>query len=282
MSQQLSDSSKRSSFVDANPLEPEMVPIPAGWFLMGSDKRHDPQAWEDELPQHRVYLDAYAMGKYPVTVSQFAAFVAATSYRTTAEAEGWSWAWDPQTGRWGEVKGASWRHPQGPGSDVADKAQHPVTHVSWDDVAEYCRWLSRVTGQEHRLPSEAEWEKAARGADGRIYPWGADPPTDKHCNFNMKVGDTTPVAAYPGSASPYGCLDMAGNVWEWAADWYSDGYYALLPSHNPTGLAAGSHRVGRGGSFDFDSRNMRCAVRLRLIPDYRDWNLGFRVASLGL
>lgn len=135
----------------------EFCLVPAGEFLMGSDKAQDPQAFDNELPQHRLYLDAYYIGRYPVTVAQFAAFVRATGYRTIAEQQNDS---------------LTWQHPRGPHSDVGLKQDHPVTQVSLHDAVSFCVWVSRVTSRTVTLPSEAEWEKAARGTDGRIWPWG--------------------------------------------------------------------------------------------------------------
>jgi len=235
---------------------------------MGSDRAKDKAAYDDELPQHRVYLDEYFIGKYPVTVAQFAAFVRATNYKTTADREGGSYAW---------------QHPRRPDSDVSRKQDHPVTWVSWDDALAFCGWLSEASGRSIALPSEAQWEKAARGADGRIYPWGDQPPDSRRCNFDMNVGDTTPVGRYsPQGDSPYGCADMAGNVWQWCADWYAEDEYkgrAGREVRNPTGPARGTFRALRGGSFYFSLRGARAACRLRDRPDLRNGYYGFRVAA---
>ncbi|MBN1890078.1 MAG: SUMF1/EgtB/PvdO family nonheme iron enzyme [Thermoflexales bacterium] len=173
----------------SQPFEPELVLIPAGEFLMGSDPAKDKQAYDDEKPQHKRHLPDYYMAKTPVTNGQYLAFVEKTGQRAL--------------GYW---KGG--KLPKG-------KENHPVVNVTWHDAVAYCRWLAEVTGKPYGLPSEAEWEKATRGTDGRIYPWGNDWDAKK-CNTSEggKKG-TTPVVAYPGGASPYGCLDMSGNVWEW-------------------------------------------------------------------
>ncbi len=275
---------------------PETVLVPAGEFIMGSTRKQvdeviqkcikrgnsksDCKRWyECELPQHTVYVDSFEIAKYPVTVAQFEIFVKETGYRTTAEKEGSGWVW---TGKWEIRQGADWRHPHGPESDVREKAEHPVTQVSWRDAVAYCQWLSEKTGQTWRLPTEAEWEKAARGRDGRIYPWGNRQPDKSLCNYNMNVKDTTPVGRYPNGASPYGALDMAGNVWEWVADWYDANYYANSPSRNPAGPDSGEYRVLRGGSWFSLDLNLRAAFRGGNNPDFRFDGNGFRCLAPSL
>ena len=253
----------------------ELVPVAAGEFLMGSDPKKDRQAFDDEQPQHTLYLDEFAIGKYPVTVAQFDAFITAAGHKSMAEKEGYGWAWSGS--QWEKVQGADWRHPRGPKSDVSSKADHPVTQVSWSDAVAFCEWLGV------QLPSEAQWEKAARGSDGRLYPWGNPAPDKTRCNFNMNVDDTTPVGMYPGGASPCGALDMSGNVWEWTRSlWGKDpgksqyGYpYRADDGRENLNAPDDVLRVVRGGSFFDDARFVRCAVRLSLRP----WNvdLGFRV-----
>lgn len=203
----------------------EFVRVPAGEFLMGSDKVKDNEAHEDELPQHKLTLPKYLIGKYPVTVAQFAAFVKATGYQTAADKAGSGWNW--LDCKWQEIKGASWQQPRGgPANNVVQKANHPVTLVSWPDAAAFCRWASEVgaTGRSSspvRLPTEPEWEKAARGADRRLCPGGSEPPDNTRCNFNKNVKDTTPVGQYsPRGDGPFGCADLAGNVWEWTSSLY--------------------------------------------------------------
>jgi len=160
-------------------LSQPMVWVPPGPFLMGSDKGRDPQAYDDELPQHRVMLPGYWIGRYPVTVAQFRAFVEASGYQPKDS------------------------------DSLNGPDNHPVVYVTWHDALPFCRWLSERTGLPVTLPSEAEWEKAARGTDGRIYPWGNGPPDESRCNF--AGGRTTPVGRYsPKGDSPYGCVDMAG------------------------------------------------------------------------
>jgi serine/threonine-protein kinase len=165
----------------------ELVRIPAGEFLMGSDTNKDKAADYEETPQHRLHLEEYLIGKTPVTNAQYLAFVQATGHKPP---EFW-------------IQGVI---PQG-------KEQHPVVNISWFDAFAFCRWAGQGSGHVVRLPSEAEWEKAARAAGGRIWPWGSQPPDKKRCNFNNNVGGTTPVGQYsPRGDSPYGCADMAGNI----------------------------------------------------------------------
>jgi formylglycine-generating enzyme required for sulfatase activity len=155
------------------------------------------------------------------------------------------------------------------------KANHPVVYVTWHDAVEFCDWLKAETGQPFRLPTEAEWEKAARGVDRRIYPWGDDPPTEDRCNFDHNVGDTTPIGRYsPQGDSPYGCADMAGNVWEWCQSLYRP--YPYQEGDGREALDTERRRVVRGGSFGDFGRNVRCAYRLNSRPSYRNGYLGFR------
>jgi formylglycine-generating enzyme required for sulfatase activity len=274
----------------APPIDFDWVPIPAGKFLMGSDKQKDSLAYDDELPQHEVNLSTYRMARYPVTVAQFAQFVKATGYQTTAEKQGSAWGWTGSN--YEEIKGADWAHPRGPESDVKQKAEHPVTCVSWLDANEFCRWATsvlRAAGQtvEVRLPTEAEWEKAARGTDGRIYPWGNEAPDKARCNFNMDVGDTTPVGSYPTGKSPYGVLEMAGNVWEWTSSLWGqnlekpDFGYPYDPHDGREDQAAGGRRVVRGGLFVNSRSDVRSAYRSRSGVVYRFNDVGFRVVAPG-
>lgn len=264
------------SSISGTSLVPELILIPAGEFLMGS------QAYKDEQPQHTLYLPDYYIAKTPITNARYAAFVAASGYRTTAEKEGWGWVW---TGSWERVEGADWRHPRGPRSNIRGKGDHPVVQISWYDALAFCEWLSQKTGKPYRLPSEAEWEKAARGTDGRIYPWG-DQWDASRCNaWEGGKRDTTPVGAYPRGASPYGVLDMAGNVWEWTRSlWGTDSQkpdftYPYNPGDGREDLAAPQtvRRVLRGGAFFDDVRYVRCALRYRNFPNVRLDFVGFRV-----
>jgi len=256
--------------------EMDFICIPAGEFLMGSDPHTDMNACVPEQPQHRVHLPEYWIGRTSVTNTQFAAFVQSTGHRTAAELDGWGWIWDPQK-HWVKKKGADWRHPGGSASDLSQKADHPVVQVNWHDAVAYCEWLNQLSGQDVRLPTEAEWEKAARGTAGRIYPWGDDAPDERRANFSMTIKTTTPVGWYGSLGdSPYGCADLAGNTWDWCADWYAENYYAGSPHVSPLGPADGKSRVVRGGCWDNDLRYVRSAYRGRSDPFSRDNYSGFR------
>ncbi len=220
-----------------------LVYVPAGPFLMGSDKARDPQAYDDELPQHEVSLPGYWIGEYPVTVVQFREFAA--DYR------------------WADKESL-----QGP-------EDHPMVSVTWHHARDYCRWLAQKTGLPVTLPSEAEWEKAARGTDGRVYPWGDTFDKDKCNSYEGGVGGTTPVGKYsPAGDSPFGCADMVGNVWEWTRSHWKG--YPYDPTDGREDLTAGDNvlRVVRGGSFSYGQFYARCAYRYHGAPDNY---YGFRV-----
>ena len=266
----------------------EMVLVPAGEFWMGSTREEVDRAVEDckksglveqdckrwherELPRHRVHVDGFYVDRYEVTNALFERFVKATGHKTTAEREGDGFVWQQKDGKWQLVKvdGASWRTPTGPGS--SSQAPHPVVQVSWSDAEAYCRWAGK------RLPTEAEWEKAARGTDGRRYPWGNEWDPAK-ANGNMTVKATSPVGAYTAGMSPFGVHDMAGNVWEWVADWFAQDYYQQSPERNPSGPTTGASRVLRGGSWDNFPINLRAASRGSNSPVGRCDDLRFRCA----
>ena len=245
--------------------EPQMVRIPAGKFLMGSTLKQAEQAikdgvdksWvEDEQPQHEVELSEYSIGKYPITNREYQAFVKETNHKP------------PQ----------SWDGDQYP----AEKGDHPVVYVSWEDANAFCKWLSEKTNKTYRLATEAEWERAARGEDGRNWAWGNEFGEGNANTAEAKIGDTTPVGQFsPQGDSPYGCVDMIGNVWEWCADWFDEKEYKNRqgkPVKDPHGPEKGNTRVVRGGSFDYAQRSARCADRGRYDPNDSDGSLGFRVA----
>ncbi|HXW01419.1 MAG TPA: SUMF1/EgtB/PvdO family nonheme iron enzyme, partial [Anaerolineae bacterium] len=235
--------------------EPALILIPAGEFLMGSDPKVDKYARDNEQPQHRLYLPAYYIAKTPVTNAHYALFVQATQHRP------------PQ----------NWTGKEPPKSEK----YHPVVYVSWKDAAAYCRWLAHVTGKPYRLPTEAEWEKAARGTDGRIYPWGNERNASRCNTYESGKSATTPVGSYPSGASPYGVLDMAGNGWEWCATKRDKPYpyNATEDEWAANYLKDKAARVLRGGAFNFSGSYARCAFRGRL--DLDGWYdcIGFRVVS---
>jgi len=257
------DANSRLSSVDGM----TMVYVPAGAFTMGSNASQFP----DEKPAHQVVLDSFWIDKTEVTNAMFLQFVNATGYVTELEKQNISWLYDGSN--WYSVAGAGWRNPFGMNSTIDDRMDHPVIQVTWNDAVAYCNWAGR------RLPTEAEWEKAARGTDGNDYPWGNAAPSSDLANYGNHVGDTVPVGSYPGNASPYGALDMAGNVYEWVADWYSNTYYSVSPSSNPHGPTSGSHRVLRGGSWQLDSYRLHTYEREVSLPNYGNSNLGVRCAQ---
>ena len=264
-----------------------LVYVPAGEFLMGSADS-DSDATSDEKPQHKVTLDAFWIDRTEVTNAMFAEFVAASGYKTDAEKAGKGAVYNPTAKSWEETAGVDWQHPRGPGSDTAGLEQHPTVLMSWNDAAAYCAWAGR------RLPTEAEWEKAARGTDGRKFPWGNQDVAGDLLNFadrnleadwadkNINDGNqfTAPAGSYPKGASPYGALDMAGNVWEWVTDWYDENYYASAPAQNPKGPDSGQDRVLRGGSWDAPLGFVRAAYRVRHGSELSYDSAGFRCAGL--
>ena len=259
----------------------EMVRTPAGEFLMGSTDA-DTNAQSREKPQHKVTLDEYLIGKYDVTNAQFAAFVKATGYKTTAEKLGSGWTYDRS--HWVGIKGVDWQHPRGPNSDLSGKDNHPVVLVSWDDAVAFCAWVKQASGRQAQLPTEAQWEKAARGTDGRIYPWGNEAPNANLLNFAMNVTDTTTVGKYsPAGDSPYVVADMAGNVWEWTSSLWGNDFskptfgYPYNPNDGREDQKSRDLRVVRGGSWGYHRDGARCSCRYWDSPDSRNDYGGFRV-----
>ncbi len=223
-----------------------MVYVPEGEFQMGAEDGRD-----DEMPAHTVYLDAFWIDQTEVTNGMYSLCVQAG-------------VCDPPNGEGSYSRGAYHGEVQ--------YADYPVINVDWYDAMAYCEWAGR------RLPLEAEWEKAARGMDGRVYPWGNASPSNSLLNYNANIGDTTEVGSYPDGASPYGALDMAGNVWEWVADWYDEDYYSNSPASNPLGPSNGDYRALRGGSWLNNEVVVRSACRIGDEPDFWDSLFGFRCA----
>jgi formylglycine-generating enzyme required for sulfatase activity len=230
----------------------QYVLISEGPFKMGA-RDDDDQSIPQETPTQEVFLDSYFVAIHPVTNKQYRVFLEETRYPAPRGRDQWNtWIMD--------------RYP--PGMD-----HHPVVFVSWLDAKAYCAWAGCS------LPTEAQWEKAARGTECRTYPW-PDNENNFHdlMNFDSNVGRTTEVGFYPDGASPYGCLDMAGNVWEWCEDWFGPyEYWNRLPGAiNPTGPRHGKRRVDRGGGWQMDARRCRTAYRGGWLPDNPDRDLGFR------
>ena len=218
----------------------EMVLVPAGDFIMGAD---DGDA--DEQPVHAVYLDAFFIDAFEVTVAQYRVCVDAGACEPPTSASLCNWY-------------------------ASMPEDHPINCMYWNDAASYCQWANL------RLPTEAQWEKAARGVDGRTFPWGEDFDRGKANYGDGGIMRTTSVLQYPDGVSPYGAYDMAGNVWDWVDDWYHPQYYADTPASNPTGPDSGSLRVLRGGSHWFDAAMMRSTSREPYHPQQTDVDIGFR------
>ena len=225
-----------------------MVEIPAGEFAMGLDGM---QALEDERPMHRVWVGHFSMDLHEVATAQYAEFLTATH-----RLEPWQW-------------------------NTVDLSQHgdrPVIGVDWSDADAYCRWKGK------RLPTEAEWEKSARGMDGRLYPWGNQVPRKGLANFALGARFSysqvlMPVQSYELGKSPYGLYHMAGNVWEWVEDWYAVNYYEVSPERNPQGPEEGQFRVLRGGSWSDLPKYLLTYGRFKLPPETRNSYTGFRCAK---
>ncbi|HEU5348480.1 MAG TPA: SUMF1/EgtB/PvdO family nonheme iron enzyme [Ktedonobacterales bacterium] len=218
---------------------PPICPVPEGVFTMGSDKNRDKQAYDGETPQYLVEVDAFAIGQHPVTVAEYACAVRAKIVREPPP-----WEYRDSKVDWAKQQ----KHPD-----------HPVVCVSWKDARVYTTWLAKLTGQPWRLPTEAEWEKAARGADGRLYPWG-DTFDKARCNTSESgIGTTTAVGSYPTGESPYHVQDMTGNVWEWTSSLFQP--YPYRKNDGRENLGSTENRVLRGGSWYYDSRSARVAYR---------------------
>ena len=239
--------------------------IEPGWFLMGAQSvsperpAFDEKACDDEAPVHRVRLDAYWIAPRPATVSDYRAFVDAGGY-TRQEL-------------WSGGGFARWSRPQG-WEEQLEHPDRPVTGVSWFEATAFAAWRGC------RLPTEAQWERAARGVETRRYPWGDEPaPAASLFNAERVVGHPTPAGAFPGTATPEGIEEMAGNVWEWCLDWFGPDYYAVSPEIEPTGPRGGEGRVIRGGSWRNTMDRCRAAFRTKSRPDWRDANLGLRLVA---
>jgi formylglycine-generating enzyme required for sulfatase activity len=221
-----------------------LLEVPAGWFLMGSEAGQD-----NERPVHRVWVDGFALGVTQVTNDEYRMFLASTGQ---AEPPFWT---DPD-----------FNHPG-----------QPVVGVSWYEAAAYCDWLTQVTGRRYRLPTEAEWERAARGGkEGRLFPWGDDPPQSRPgYHARWKAGPEPVRTSVPNG---FGLFEMNENVHEWCSDWFQPDYYAVSPSRNPRGPEGGTRKSSRGGSWRHHVKISRCAARSSLPPSFQYADYGFRVA----
>ncbi len=247
----------------ANPAQPmgkdgaPMVLVPAGPFPMGVPAS-DRDGGVDERPNHEVYLDAFYMDIYEVTNGRYLEFVGATGHRkpthpTNPERNLWKGGLMPET--------------------IIDR---PVVNLDWYDAEAYCKWAGK------RVPTEAEWEKAAKGTEDRRFPWGDVEPTERHVNFLQRWnGEKTlmPVGSYKAGMSPYGVYDMAGNVFEWVADWYDPRYYGKSPAKNPQGPDSGPMKVVRGSGWQSEAPTVRIFTRFGSDPKGRNESTGFRCAA---
>jgi sulfatase modifying factor 1 len=226
---------------------PKLVQIPDGWFLMGSGDGQD-----NERPVHRVWADGFYLGECQVTNAEYGDFVTAIGVQPPP-------FW----------KESNLNHPN-----------QPVVGVSWFEAVKYCEWLSQTSGRRYKLPTEAEWERAARGGvEGKAFPWGDDPP-ERLPNYKQRwLSGPEPV----GSSSPnaFGLYDMCENVHEWCSDWYQPDYYRASPERNPPGPETGERRSSRGGSWRHHVKVTRCAARSSIPPAFRYADYGFRVACSG-
>jgi sulfatase modifying factor 1 len=226
-------------------IEPEMIVIPEGAFLMGCDT-----GAANERPVHRVWVDRFAIARYATTNRLYSAYLDATSRPAPA---GWN--------------GSRFNHPD-----------QPVTSVSWFDAVDYCEWLTAATGKPYRLPTEAEWELAARGGlEARLYIWGDEPPRDQPHYYELWLSGPEPVGRRPPNG--FGLYDISENVHEWCSDWYDEDYYQRSPERNPKGPASGNRRSSRGGSWRHQIKITRVAARSSIPSEFRYSDYGFRVVS---
>ena len=231
---------------EETPVEEEMVLIPAGTFVRGTD-----QGGFDEQPKREIFLDSFMIDRYEVTNAQYAAFVSATGHRKSGPPSRYA-------KNMGKMRGVN----------------QPVVYVSWEDAEAYCRWVGR------RLPTEAEWEKAMRGTDGRLWPWGNVelPGGANWARIDDGFDVTAPVGQFMSDVSPYGVMDGAGNVLEWVGDWYQENAYAEAELRNPRSPEHGTFRVLRGAGYTSSGSDLRITSRSKMMADFRDETIGFRCA----
>jgi len=231
-------------------IQPVMQTIPQGWFCMGTPD-HLGYGRDDEKPAHRVWVETFELAAFQTTNEEYACFLAATTHPLPA----------------------GWHDP------LFDHPRQPVTSVSWFDAVTYCKWLSGLTNKRFRLPTEAEWERAARAdSENTAYPWGNTPPEEIKDYANRWKTGPEPVGLF--SPNPYGLYNLGDNVHEWCADWYDAGYYSIAPERNPQGPAHGVRRSSRGGSWRHQIKVTRTAARSSIPPGLKYADYGFRVAAL--
>ncbi len=243
--------------------------VPAGEFKMGDNfNEGEPR----EKPVHTVYVDAFYIGKFEVTNGDWKKFQSDPGYH------------DPKLWPGGRPvpkdQSPYWNQAANHGGGTPDSDNYPVIGVTWDAATAYCNWLSAKTGKKYRLPTEAEWEKAARGSDQRRYPWGNSIDLS-YANIvgSQKYDTVKPIGSYEKGASPYGAMDMGGSVLEWCSDWYSRSYYSVSAKRNPKGPEKGAYRVLRGGSFFFEAIDARASARSAAWPSFQAFRMvGFRAA----
>ncbi|WP_319587293.1 formylglycine-generating enzyme family protein [uncultured Desulfobulbus sp.] len=260
-------------------LDSEMVLVREGVFEMGSD---DSSTDDREKPRHKVWVNDFYIDKHMVTNKKFCKFCEETNFLTTAEIDD-----EGDTlvnGEFQLVKGANWRHPFGPHSSNEQKGDHPVVLVTVRDALAYCSWRSKKEKRYFRLPTEAEWEKAARGTDGRQYPWGNEPPSDlgvvRARYYDGSLKGTTPVGSFPQGASFYGVMDMAGNAWDWCVDASDKHYYEKAPNCDVGGpISMSSDSVFRGGSYIFPVEALRASCRHSNCLGRASVGIGFRTVA---
>ncbi|MGZ8365402.1 MAG: formylglycine-generating enzyme family protein [Nitrospira sp.] len=234
-----------------------MVEIPSGSFPMGVPPG-DRDGGRDEYPRHEVLLDTFWIDQFEVTNGRYVEFVKSAGHRVPQNPT------NPTRNLW-------------QGDSITESlAERPVINVDWFDADAYCKWAGK------RLPTEAEWEKAAKGTSDRRFPWGNVEPTAKHLNYNQRwIGEKTlmPVGSYEAGKSPYGVYDVVGNVWEWVNDWYDARYYEKSPSKNPTGPQEGTKKVIRGAGWQNETPTVRIFTRVDSVPTMRNESTGFRCAA---
>lgn len=262
------------------------VYLRGGKFKMGQTVKVFPDDYR-QVPEHEIIVSDFAIATFEVTNDDFAKFVEATKHKTTVENIGGGSIWDKKTGKWEFKKGVSWKSPTGRGSSIRGKGKFPVCQISWPDADTYCIWRCSVEGVPEgtiRLPTEAEWEYAARGKDGRPFPWGEEPPFKAGKDSKYAVVDakwSKAVGKIEKGKSPEGVYDLIGNVWEWCYDRGDDTYYQTCKDKgtvkDPMGPPFGDLRAVRGGGYDSDPDSARSTKRYFVKSDNSSTNLGFRL-----